>query len=290
MRFVNAMVGSNAVDYPAIAAACEQAGFDAVALSDHIFQPAKLNSTYPYTADGTPQYPEGEDWPDPWVMVGAMSAATSTIRFLTNVYVLPLRNPFITAKAAGTAALVSNNRVTLGVGAGWMREEFDVLGQPFARRGARMEEAIEVLRTLWSGGFVEYHGTYYDFPSLDIAPTPTEPIPIYIGGTSELALRRAAAIGDGWIGMYGTVDELREQIGALRRFREEAGRADEPFDVCASPLVIPRPEAVAELEQLGLTTILTSAWVARGHQRVERSQALDLVAEYGERILAPLRS
>lgn len=290
MRFVNAMVGARAVDYTAIAAACEQAGFDGVALSDHVFQPAELTSTYPYTPDGKPQYPEGEDWPDPWVMVGAMSAATTTIEFLTNVYVLPLRSPFVTAKAAGTAALVSGNRVILGVGAGWMREEFDVMGQPFDRRGARMVEAIEVLRTLWSGGVVEHHGDHYDFPPLDIAPTPTEPVPIYIGGTSDRALRRAATIGDGWVGMYGTVEELRGQIGTLLRYREEAGRADDPFEVCASPLVIPTPDAVADLEAIGLTTILTSAWVARGHHTVERQQALDLIAEYGERILDPLRS
>ena len=288
MRFVNALLGSRPQDYPAIAKAAEDAGFAAVALSDHIFNPANLTSAYPYTADGKPQYPEGEQWPDPWVMVGALSATTSTIEFMTNVYVLPLRNPFVVAKAVSTAALLSDNRVILGVGAGWMREEFDAMGQPYDRRGARMEEEIEVLRTLWKGGFQEHHGRHYDFDAVDVSPVPTEPVPIYIGGTSEHALRRAAKFGDGWVGMYGSVDELGETIATLRRYREEAGRADEPFDHVASPLVIPRPETVEQLEAVGLNTILTSAWVARGQMSVGRDEAIDLVSAYGERFIKPL--
>ena len=289
MRFVNALLGSQPRDYPAIALAAEEAGFAAVALSDHIFNPENLTSAYPYTADGKPQYPEGEQWPDPWVMVGALSATTTTIEFMTNVYVLPLRNPFVVAKAVSTAAVMSGNRVILGVGAGWMREEFDALGQTYDRRGARMEEEIEVLRTLWQGGFREHHGRHYDFDPVDVSPVPTQPVPIYIGGNSDHALRRAAYFGDGWIGMYGTVDELGATIATIRRHSEEAGRADLPFDYVASPLVIPKPETVERLEAVGLTTILTSAWVARGQMTVGRDEAVDLVSEYGDRFIKPLR-
>jgi alkanesulfonate monooxygenase SsuD/methylene tetrahydromethanopterin reductase-like flavin-dependent oxidoreductase (luciferase family) len=113
-------------------------------------------------------------------------------------------------------------------------------------------------------------------------------VPIYVGGTSEHALRRAARYGDGWIGMYHSVDELRGICAHLRNEREAAGRGDEPFDVCCSPQVIPRAETVAELEEVGVTTILTSAWIAKGRHDPSLQEAIDLVAEYGERYIAPL--
>ena len=129
-----------------------------MALSDHVFYPEQLESKYPYTPDGKPQFRPEESWPDPWVAIGAMAAVTTSLRFVTNVYVLPARNPFVVAKAVGTAAVLSDDRVLLGIGAGWMREEFEQMGQAFAKRGARMEEMVEVLRTLWQGGMVEHHG------------------------------------------------------------------------------------------------------------------------------------
>lgn len=288
MRFSNAMLGVDVDDYVPVAQAIEAAGFDSVALSDHVFYPEKLTSKYPYTPDGTPQFSPDESWPDPWVTTGMLAAATTRLRFMTNVYILPLRNPFVTAKAVGTAAYLSGNRVILGVGAGWMREEFDQLEQRYERRGARTEELIEVLRTLWRGGMVEHHGTDYDFDRLVISPVPTEPVPIYVGGTSSHALRRAARHGDGWIGMYHTVEELEEICAGFRREREAAGVADRPFDVCCSPRVNPRPDVVERLEAAGVTTILTSAWIARERHRPSRQEAIDLVSEYGERYIAPL--
>ncbi|MCC6227245.1 MAG: TIGR03619 family F420-dependent LLM class oxidoreductase [Microthrixaceae bacterium] len=288
MRFSNSMLGIEVEDYAAIAQAVEAAGFHSVSLSDHIFYPQTLTSRYPYTPDGKPQYDPEESWPDPWVMCGLMASATTSLQFMTSVYIAPLRNPFVTAKAVGTAARVTNNRVILGIGAGWMREEFDAMEQQFERRGARTEEIIEVLRTLWRGGYVEHHGTYYDFDPLTISPVPTEPVPIYIGGSSPHALRRAARYGDGWMGMYLTVEQIREIIPVIRRELEEAGRADEPFEIGCSPLIVPHPELVAELEEIGLTTILTSAWIAKGVMRAGREQAIELVESFGERFIAPL--
>ena len=290
MRFFNHLLGSNPLDHPAIAAAAEAAGFDGIALSDHVIHPQTIESRYPYTPDGKPIYSEDEHWPDPWVAIGAMSAVTERIEFLTNVYVLPSRNPFVVAKAVGTAAFLSGGRVRLGVGAGWMKEEFDALGQAFSGRGRRMDEMIDVLRLLWTGEVVEHHGTDIDFAPLHLSPGPADPVPIYVGGHSDVAMRRAATRGDGWIGVYYTPDELAVHCETLRRCREEAGTADRPFDVVASPLVIPDADAVAELEAMGVTTILTSAWMAGGALAVDRSQAEDLVAEFGERYIAPLRA
>jgi probable F420-dependent oxidoreductase len=290
MRFSNALLGADPRDYAAIAEAAEAAGFDSVALSDHVFLPEQLESKYPYTPDGKPQFSPDEQWADPWVAVGAMAQATTTLRFVTNVYVLPLRNPFVVAKAVGTAAYLSHDRVLLGVGAGWMREEFDQMGQAFAQRGARMEEMIEVLRTLWRGGRVEHHGEFYDFDRLEMSPAPEQPVPIYIGGTSELALRRAARIGDGWVGMYHSVEELADIATFIRKERAAVGRGDEPFDLVASPQLKPDPATVAALEGAGVTTLLTSAWMGRGIMRVTREEAVDLVAAYGERFIRPVEA
>jgi probable F420-dependent oxidoreductase len=256
-------------------------------VSDHVVYPARLESRYPYTPDGVPLFSPDEDWPDPWVAVGAMSAVTSRLRFLTNVYVLPLRNPFVVAKAVGTAAYLSRGRVGLGIGAGWMAEEFELMGQPFARRGKRMDEMVEVVRTLWRGGMVEHHGEFYDFDPVEMRPAPPAPVPIYVGGHSEIAMRRAATLGDGWLGMYYSVEELEQHCRTLERAREDAGTADRPFEIIASPMVTPTAENCERLEAAGVTTILTSAWMAQGVLGPDSTeQAIELIATFGERFIA----
>jgi probable F420-dependent oxidoreductase len=261
----------------------EEVGFDQVSLSDHVVYPEKLASQYPYSADGQPMFAADTAWPDVWVMCGALAAVTTRIRFATHVYVLPARNPFVVAKAVGTAACLSGNRVSLGVGAGWMREEFDALEQPFARRGARMEEQMEVLRTLWQGGMVQHHGEFYDFDRLEMSPAPSEPVPIMIGGHSEIALRRAARLGDGWLGVLYPKAELRSYVEQLQSYRDEAGTADRPFEVQAAINDdLPTPDVCAELEDMGVDMLITSAWMLQGHMNAsvdDNKRALDVFAE-----------
>lgn len=285
MQFCQALIGAPPLDWSRLAQACETAGFDAVAVSDHVIYPADLGSKYPYTADGTPLFSPDEDWPDPWVAIGAMSSVTSTLRFLTNVYVLPLRNPFVVAKAVGTAAYLSQGRVGLGIGAGWMAEEFELLEQPFARRGKRMDEMLDVIRALWAGGMVEYHGEFYDFDPVEMRPAPPAPVPIYVGGHSDAAFRRAARAGDGWLGVHYPVADLVEHCRTLQRAREDAGTADRPFEIIASPLAIPNGDLIEELEAEGVTTILTSAWMASGINAPELAQAEELIGTYAERFI-----
>lgn len=285
MKFAQGMIGAAPRDWPRLAVACEAAGFDSVAVSDHVVYPSYLSSKYPYTPDGTPLFSPEEDWPDPWVVIGAMSSVTTTLRFITNVYVLPLRNPFVVAKAVGTAAYLSDGRVGLGIGAGWMEEEFDLLEQPFARRGKRMDEMVEVIRTLWAGGMVEHHGEFYDFDPVEMRPAPPGPVPIYVGGHSEVAFRRAARLGDGWLGVHYQVDELLEYCATLQRAREDAGTADRPFEIIASPMAMPTPDLIEQLEAAGVTTILTSAWMAAGMTAPAVEQAEEMIHSYGERFI-----
>ena len=268
----------------------EAAGFDQVSLSDHVFYPDKLDSKYPYTASGEPMFPPDTQWPDVWVTTGALAAVTERIHFSTHVYVLPVRNPFVVAKAVGTAAWLSDDRVVLGVGAGWMREEFTQLEQPFERRGARMEEQIEVLRTLWRGGMVEHHGEFYDFDRLEMAPVPRRSVPILIGGHSDTALRRAARVGDGWMGVYYDTEALKEIVRRLQGFRDEYGTTDRPFEIQASIVDrMPTPDVCAELAAEGVTCIITSAWMMQGLQFASLADNVRALESFGEQYIAPLR-
>ena len=278
-------------DWIELTRVAEAAGFDQVSLSDHVFYPDKLDSSYPYSDTGRPIFPPHTPWPDVWVMTGALAAVTERITFATHVYVLPARNPFVVAKAVGTAAHLSGGRVLLGVGAGWMREEFAQLEQPFERRGARMEEQIEVLRTLWRGGMVEHHGEFYDFDRLEMTPAPPRPVPILVGGHSETALRRAARIGDGWMGVYYGVDELIPIVERLQGYREEYGTDERRFEIQASIVDrLPSPEVCAQLEEAGVTTLITSAWMMEGLKFAGRDENVRALERFGETYIAPLRT
>jgi probable F420-dependent oxidoreductase len=284
MKFCNAMLGAEPRSWNRLAAVAEEVGFHSVAVSDHVVFPSYLESKYPYTPDGVPQFSPEENWPDVWVAIASMAAVTTRLEFMTNVYVLPLRNPFVVAKAVGTVAHLSGDRVHLGIGAGWMREEFDLLEQPFSRRGRRMDEMLEVLEVLWRGGMQEFHGEFYDFAPLEMKPAPDRRVPVYVGGHSEVAFARAAR-HDGWLGMYYSPAELVEHCATLERYREDAGTADRPFEVIASPLAPPTRDLLDELEGRGVTTILTSAWLAFGQAAPAPERAEELLRTYADRFL-----
>jgi probable F420-dependent oxidoreductase len=289
VRFCQSLMYARPDDWVALTRTAEDVGFDQVSLSDHVFYPDKLDSSYPYTDSGRPLFPPSAPWPDVWVMTGALAAVTSRIRFATHVYVLPARNPFVVAKAVGTAAHLSGGRVLLGVGAGWMREEFVQLGQPFERRGARMEEQIEVLRTLWRGGMVEHHGEHYDFDRLEMSPAPADPVPILVGGHSEIALRRAARLADGWMGVYYSFDEVAGYVDRLNGYRREYGTEDRPFEIQTSIVDrLPTPDVCAELEEIGVTTLITSAWLMAGLKFAPLDENIQALERFGQDYIAPL--
>jgi probable F420-dependent oxidoreductase len=208
-----------AADLVAVAAACERAGITGVSMSDHLVLPKHVESPYPYSDDGSMVWEPKAPWPDSWVAIGAMAAATSTLRFGTGVFVGPLREPINLAKAASTAAVISGDRVICGLGAGWMREEFDAVGLDFATRGARLDELTTILRRLWTGELVEHSGKHYQFGPVQMIPAPSAPIPIWIGGNTPAAMRRAVA-QDGWICAYRNVDQAAVDLGKIRALEE----------------------------------------------------------------------
>jgi probable F420-dependent oxidoreductase len=285
MKFCFALSFSALDQYVPLAVAGDECGYEAVACSDHLVNPEVLTSPYPYTEDGERRWEPFTHWPDPFVVIGAMAAATTRLRFFTNVFGLPLRSPFAVAKAVGTAAVLSGNRVALGIGMGSLRDEFDIVDAPWSGRGKRADEMIEVLRTLWSGGWVEHHGEHYDFPKLEMSPTPTEQPPIYVGGLSDVALRRAAR-NDGWISDLHSTAELADYRRRIDALRAEVGRADEPFTFVGSCNDAYDYDGYRRLEDAGVTHLLTLPWIFYGGYTDDLQRRLDGIRRFADDVIA----
>jgi probable F420-dependent oxidoreductase len=248
----------------ALARAADDQGYSGVYLSDHMFFPRERRSRYTYSTrqDGAPGFGDHWDpdthWPDPFCFVSALAAVTSRLRFTTGVYVAPARDLITVAKQVSTAAVISGNRVNLGVGVGWSKEEFDATGQDFGTRGKRLDDMIPALRALWSGGWVEYHGPWYDVPAMRMEPSPSAPVPIYGGGHSAPAMRRAAELCDGWIaaGAY-SVDDAERYLTELNEARRKAGTEDKSFAIFLSLWDRPDLELYRRFEEeYGVTDFL----------------------------------
>jgi probable F420-dependent oxidoreductase len=236
-----------------VAQAAEEAGYHGLLLADHLFFPAKLGSKYPYSEDGAPMFDGRTPFPDPWTTIASMAAVTKRLHFATFVFILPLRHPIELAKSLGTLSLLSGGRVALGAGAGWIREEFDALGVDFHTRGKRMDEMVVAMRKLWSGEVVEHHGRFFDFAPLQMSPAPGREVPIWFGGLSDVAMKRATTLGDGWLGVGNTPDEASQILGKLRALRAQSERASKPFETVL-PLTTPlEPETLRRLEAQGMT-------------------------------------
>ena len=242
-----------------IAKAADDLGYEGMAIPDHVVNLETLSTPYPYTPDGQRRWQPFTDWADPWVLVGALSQATQRLKFVTTVYIPAMRDPYSAAKAIGTAACLSGGRVELGVGVGWCEEEFDLLGQQFARRGKRTDEMLELMKALWQPGWTEFEGEFYRTPRLEMTPTPP-PIPIYAGGLSDIALRRAAR-NDGWIGDLIGLDQAIASVDRVRELRAEKGLSMDGFTVITPLMDAYLPEHYQRAEDAGIDAVLTMPWM-----------------------------
>ncbi|MBO0727950.1 MAG: TIGR03619 family F420-dependent LLM class oxidoreductase [Acidimicrobiaceae bacterium] len=202
-----------------IAKQAENLGFHGIATGDHLFYPVKPSTKYPYTESGKPGFALDSPWPDVWVLFGALSALTSHLHFMPTVYILPLRHPLVVARAMGTAAVLAEGRIELGVGVGHLKNEFDALQVDFSTRGRRTDEAIVALRSLLTTGPVSHHGNFWQIEPMYLHPAPSKPIPIFVGGESKAALERTARLGDGYISIPHTLEDLETLMHELRRLR-----------------------------------------------------------------------
>lgn len=260
MKFVLSTSFSTVAHLTELAPVADTHGWHAMSFSDHVVHPQSIMTPYPYTSDGSRRWQAFTDWPDPWVTIGALAALTENLRFTNNVFVLPMRNPYLVAKAISTAAIISNNRITPAFGVGWSRDEFELMQQNFTTRGKRTDEMIEIMRLLWSGEMVSYQGKYYQFDPMEMNPAPTAPIPIWIGGISEPAMRRAARLADGWVSDLQTSAEIIDSIASIRQWRQEYGREGDNFEVMATPSDAWNEEGYRRLEDAGVTHIMTMPW------------------------------
>ena len=258
MRFTFTDVMTRVEYLPRLAVAAEGAGYDGFTIPDSIGYPEHSDAVYPYTADGDRSFLEGKEFIEPFVLAASLGAITQRIRFNTFVVKFPVRAPVLAAKEAFSVAKLTGNRLGLGIGIGTSPYPDDYLmaGVDPAHKGARMDEAIDVFRGLESGEFFEFHGRFYDVPSLKVCPVPTEPIPLLIGGHSEAALRRAATKGNGWMHAGGPNDALEAMLQRLHTLRRNAGKQNEAFEIHAVSPDARTVDGCKRLEHMGVTDVV----------------------------------
>lgn len=246
-----------------IAKTAEEVGFDAIALPDSLFYMEQQSTDYPYTPDGSRMWDAETPWVDPLIAAAAMGAVTSTLFFYTNVMKLGSRNPLLLARQVGSVANLTNNRFGFGVGIGWAPEEFEWCGVPYAKRGARVDEMIEIIKLVLDGGMVDFHGKFFDFDKLQMSPAPSKPVPFYVGGHTDVALKRAART-DGWTSAMMTCGQLAETVGKLNTLRAEIGRTDQPFEIQAVCIDKFGVDGHRELAAAGVTDNIVIPWIFDG--------------------------
>jgi probable F420-dependent oxidoreductase len=242
--------------YLPLARAAEEAGYDSMVVPDSICYPEESDARYPYNPDGTREFLDGKPFLEPFSLIPAMGAVTETLRFITFVLKLPIRHPVLVAKQVGSTAVLTDNRLLLGVGTSPWPEDYAVCDVPWEGRGKRMDEQIDVMRGLLGGGYFEYHGDVFDVPSIKMSPTPTKPVPILIGGHHEAALRRAALVGDGWLHGGGDPEDLPGLLARLTELRREYGTLDKDFEIHVISLDAYSADGVEKLEELGVTGVI----------------------------------
>lgn len=287
MRFTLNVTMLDPAQYIPLAQAAEAAGFYAVSVPDSIFYPEEAIGEYPYHQGR--EFLEDKPFVEPMVAIASMAAATSTLHFSTFVIKMAIRDALIAAKTALSVAVMSNDRLTLGVGISPWLDDFKYCNVPFEGRGKRLDEMIEVLRGVQTGEYFEYHGEHFDFTRLKMCPVPEHPVKITVGGHSSAALRRAASLGDGWVAANVTREQARGLIGLLNGYRKEFGSdANQDFIVQAmlSDIDVYSPDGYREGEDMGLTDVTLSPWGVYDTEQLELSERLDRIKRFADEVIA----
>ena len=272
--------------YIPLAKAAEAAGYHAMTIPDSVAYPFESDSKYPYTPDGSREFLDGKSFIEAFVMAGALCAATTTLKFNFFVLKLPIRPPALVAKQAGSVAALFDNRLGLGVGTSPWPEDYELMGVPFAKRGKRMDECIEIIKGLTSGEYFEFHGEFYDIPKTKMTPTPTKPIPILVGGHAEAALQRAARC-DGWMHGGGRPEELERLIKRLNKIREEEGLTG-PFEIHVISADGFTVDGVKRLEDKGVTDVIVgfrNVYVEKVDS-MTLQQKIDMIRQYADNVIS----
>ncbi len=258
MRFGYAESMVDPAYYAPLARAAEEAGYDSFIVPDSIAYPKVSDSRYPFNPDGTREFLEDKPFLDPFALIAALGAVTSRIRFVTFVIKLPIRHPVLVAKQAASVAVLTGDRLVLGVGTSPWPEDYALCDVMWEGRGRRMDEEIEIISGLTrpEGGYFEFHGKVFDVPAVKMAPSPARAVPILVGGHGEAALRRAAVKGDGWLHGGGDPQDLPGLLVRLAALRAESARSNEPFEVHVISPDAYSVDGVRRLEEQGVTDVI----------------------------------
>ncbi len=256
MRFTYAEAMTDVRYYRPLAQAAEAAGYDSMTVADSLIYPTESDAEYPYTDDGDREFLQGKEFIETLTLCSWLGAATTTLRLTPFVLKLPIRPPVLVAKQAASVAYLTENRLGLGVGLSPWPEDYAAMGVPWAKRGKRFDECIDIVRGITAGGEFEFHGEFYDIPRHTQTPAPTEPIPILVGGHSEAALRRAVTRGDGWMHGGGDGEELERLLHRIEVIRKEEGVEDQPFELHVISFDAYTPDGCKRLEDRGVTDVI----------------------------------
>jgi probable F420-dependent oxidoreductase len=269
-----------------IAKAAEKLGYTGLALADHIAVPASYQSLHP--SGQRDVFDERGLFPDSLTSIAAMATATDRLRFMTYVYVVTMREPFSVARQAGTVSTLAQGRLALGVGAGWLREEIELLGQDPRTRGKRLDEMLDIVRAFLEEGTTEYHGEFFDFGPTGMYPKPSHPVPIWVGGKTPVALARAAR-QDGWLGMNYPMEEIEALLPALSKARKSQAELDgaekTDFETIVIPLAEPTEALYEDLEKRGVTGTVCAPWGLGDPTYDSESAKIDALATFAERFI-----
>jgi probable F420-dependent oxidoreductase len=256
----------------------EAAGIESVWTFEHVVVPVDYDSKYPYNRTGKMGIaPEG--WfVDPLISLAHVAAATKTLRLGTGVNILPQTNPLLFAKQAASIDVLSGGRLTLGLGIGWLREEYAAMGTPFERRGARFDDYVAAMKKVWSGDVVEHESDFLSWRGFKSFPIPEQRPhpPILIGGTTQKSLERVVHAADGWYAPSDSLEDLKRQLAALRKLCDASGRDFDSLDITINWRAQRYPDALPEYEELGVTRAVAMYGLMR---EADPRHAIDRVAK-----------
>lgn len=253
MRFTLAEAMTKVENYVPLAQAAEELGFTSMTVSDSLIYPQESTTKYPYNGTGDREFLEDKDFIETMILCSHIFAQTSTIRLTPFVLKLPVRPPVLLAKQASSVAYLSNNRLGLGIGLSPWPEDFMAMGLPWEKRGKRMDECIDIVRGLTSGGYFGYEGEFYNFEPLKQQPVPSEKVPLLVGGHADAALRRAVRKGDGWMHAGGDQAELEVMLDKIKQIRQDEGDTRDDFEVHVISMDAYNLDGIKRLEDKGVT-------------------------------------
>lgn len=265
----------------------EKVGFESVWGGEHVIFPSSIDSKYPYTSDGKVPATKDTLIHDPLIWLAYVASAAPTLRLGTCILILPQRNPLILAKEISSLDYLSGGRVELGIGVGWLKEEFEALSVPWERRGARTDEYVRALQALWGGTDVEFHGEFVNFDPVTCTPRPIQDrLPILVGGDSPAAIRRAAKLADGYYPGTGDFNELQKLIQAVRQAAEDQGRDPSEIKIHAHYSSFPGnddSEEVERMRSIGVGRLMVPAFFFAGPDGFERLELFgeDVISAVG---------